>query len=283
MKRLLLIASLVLAACSLRAADDKPAEEAKPETSVFADPALEAAVREQVFEKRGTDKPLTAADVANVAFLNGNFRGVRSLSGLEHCRALASIDLAGNGIVDLTPLQGLPRLQYLNLASNRVADLTPLGTLPALQYVQLDHNAVTNLAPLAACTNLASLYVSHNRVTTLEPILGLARMATLYADDNRIDSVAGIDALKGLTSVSLSGNRIRNIAPLAGLRAPMFLMLERNRIRNIGGFHKAALADLEGPQNWAPFVRVRLQGNFLSPAARRQAWALSDAGMRIEQ
>src|SRR5262245_54701727 len=101
--------------------------------SIFLDSNLEAAVRQQVFAKRYTNSPITAADVATVSTLIGNFRGITNLSGLEHCKAIAAIELAGNRISDLTPLTGLKQLQQLILTSNRVADVTALGTIPALQ------------------------------------------------------------------------------------------------------------------------------------------------------
>ena len=55
-----------------RAADaaaktNAPAAAVTNEVSVFPDKALESAVRRQVFAKRDTDKPITAADVANIS------------------------------------------------------------------------------------------------------------------------------------------------------------------------------------------------------------------------
>lgn len=252
-----------------------------PEISVFADRNLEAAVRQQVFSKRDTDKPLTAADVATVAVVQGNFRGITDLSGLEHCKALASLELAGNRIADLGPLKGLRQLQYVHLASNRIVSVEPLGTLPALQYIQLESNQVTDAAPLAACTNLASVYLSNNKLKTLQPLTSLPRLVTLYADRNGLKTVAGLEKLKWLTTVSLAGNSISDITPLTQLRAPNLLMLQDNRIKDLKPLVEAARADLAGPKNWAPFLRLYLQGNRLSSASRKQAEALAKEGMRV--
>lgn len=276
MKRLILLCLML--APVLRAAD---ATNAAPEISVFADRNLEAAVRQQVFSKRDTDKPLTAADVATVAVVQGNFRGITNLAGLEHCKALASLELAGNRISDVKPLAGLRQLQYVHLASNRIADVTSLGTLPSLQYIQLESNQVVDAAPLASCTNLASIYLSRNKLKTIAPLTQLPRVVTFYADGNGLKTVAGLEQLKWLTTVSLANNQISDVKPLAGLRAPSLILLDGNKVKDLGPLYAAAKADLAGPKNWAPFLRLYLKGNKLSSASKKQVAELEKEGMRV--
>lgn len=278
MRTFRLLSVLLFAIPVLRAAD---ATNAAPEISVFPDKNLEAAVRQQVFAKRDTTKPLTAADVANVAVVQGNFRGITNLAGLEHCKSLASLELAGNRITDLAPLQGLRQLQFVHLASNRIASVQALGTLPSLQYIQLESNQVADPAPLAACTNLASVYLSRNKVKSLSSLTNLPRVVTLYADGNQLKSIAGLGSLRGLTTVSLAGNQIRDIAPLAQLRAPSLFLLDNNRIDDLTPLYTAAKADIAAGKNWAPFLRLYLKGNRLSSKAKKQAAELEKDGMRI--
>lgn len=283
MKSRFLLPTLALAAVTtfqgLHAAD---ATNAAPEVSVFADRNLEEAVRQQVFAKRDTTKPLTAADVANVAFVQGNFRGITNLAGLEHCKALASLELAGNRISDLAPLQGLRQLQFVHLASNRIANIKPLGTLPSLQYIQLESNQVADPSPLATCTNLASVYLSRNKLKSIAPLTNLPRVVTFYADGNALKSIAGLDNLKGLTVVSLADNQISDIAPLTRLRAPSLLILDKNRIKDLAPLHAAAKADLAGPKNWAPFLRLYLRDNKLSSTSRKLLAELEKEGLRAQ-
>jgi hypothetical protein len=101
----------------------KPAPPAKP---IFADANLEKAVRKQVFAKRENNEPITAEDVANLSTVDGKGMGIKDLSGLEKCAALASLTLPGNQIANLGPLKGLGRLQFLDLSQNQVVDLAPL-------------------------------------------------------------------------------------------------------------------------------------------------------------
>ncbi len=259
------------------------AADATNEVSAFADPALESAVRQQVFAKRETTKPITAADVANISTVQGNLKGITNLAGLEHCKALASLDLAGNKITDLSPLTGLRQLQYLNLQSNLVADVRPLGTIPALQYIELSGNRVADAQPLAACTNLASLYLSDNKLTSLNGLTALPRLVSLYLDGNRLKCIAGLESLRNLSSVSLSRNRISDVDPLAGLRAPSFFLLENNQIKDLWPILKACMDDARGPNNFAPFLNLYLKGNPLEKSGEEQLEELKKLGVRVNR
>ena len=249
----------------------------------FADPRLEAAVRRQVLAKRTNSEPLTAGELATVAFLEAPGRGITNLTGLEHCTGLASASLSGNALTDLGPLRGLKLLQYLDLATNKIRDLTPLGTLTGLQYLQLEQNQVTDLTPLAGATNLTSLYLSANRLRLLSPITNLARLGTLTVTQNQLNSLAGVERLPRLHSLSAARNQIKDITPLSGLHHLNWLDLERNRIREIGSLYVAATNDLAGRGDWAPFFRIRLKGNPLSSKADKQVTSLRQAGVPVER
>ena len=239
------------------------------EPPAFVDPQLEAAVRQQVFAKRNTTNALTASDVAQVSVVVGNFRGITNLSGLEHCKAIASLELAGNRITDLSPLRGLRQLQLLILSSNRISDASVLGTVPALQYIELSHNQVKDIAAFSALTNLASVYLGDNRLTSLAGLTNLPRLVTLYAERNGLKSIAGLENLRGLSSVSLSGNQIADVTSLTGLRAPSFIFLEKNRIRDLAPLNAWLTNDLAGAKNFAPYLQLYLKENPLSSRSKK--------------
>jgi len=257
--------------------------QATNEVPIFPDKNLEAAVRQQVFAKRYTNSPLTAADVANVSTVIGNFRGITDLTGLEHCKALAALELAGNKIKDLKALSGLRQLQQVILTSNKVSEITPLGTLPALQYIELSHNGIKDLVPLARATNLASVYVGHNKVASIAPLTGLPRLVTLYAEGNGIRSLDGLQNLRSLSGISLSGNRISDVSPLAGLRSPTFIFLERNRVKDLSGWSEWVSKDLAGPRSFAPYLQLYLKGNPLGTKSKALLADWSKQGMRVSQ
>jgi len=246
----------------------KPAAKKAAPKSVFKDKNLEKAVRHQVFAKRDNDEPLTAEDVAQVAVVSGRDMNIKSLAGLEHCRALASLDLTGNAVADLTPLKGLPRLQQLILATNKVANVAPLKENTALQYLDLNHNSVADIAPLSGLTNLAVLYVSDNRVKTIQPVVKLPKLHSLYLDRNDLADVTGLNQLRWLSSFSAAGNRITSLAPLKGLENLSFVFLENNQIADLQPLLDSLKSDYEGRQYFAPYVNIYLKGNPLSKKSR---------------
>ena len=112
-------------------------EEKAPAVSAFKDKNLEEVVRHSVYEKRNTDEPITVEDLVDVSTIKGRGKGIRDLSGLEHCKSLALLDLAGNQITDVSQLAGLKRLQSLDLSNNDISNITALAKVPALQYIEL--------------------------------------------------------------------------------------------------------------------------------------------------
>ncbi len=124
---------LILSASTVQSADTKPkpalakpepakpvpAPEKKAPAPLFADKALEAAVREDL--KKGEKEDLKEDDLSNLYFLHGANRKIKSLAGLEKCVNVESLELAGNEIVDLKPLSPLVNVQTLDLRGTRSA------------------------------------------------------------------------------------------------------------------------------------------------------------------
>src|SRR5437588_9591363 len=82
---------------------------------LFPDKNLEAAVRQQVFEKRNKPDPLVEVDVVNISVVRGAGKKITNLQGLEKCKALAELSLDNNEIPDLEPIKDLKLIQLLNL------------------------------------------------------------------------------------------------------------------------------------------------------------------------
>jgi internalin A len=252
-------------------------EEAKPR--LFPDPQLEAAVRQQVFAKRGTEEPLVESDVVNVSTVQASGRGITNLAGLEKCRSLAMLEIANNQVSDLGPLAGLERLQFLDAQGNQISDLTPLARTPALQYLHLAGNKVWNVAPLAGLTNLSALYLSGNQVEEIGPLLGLRKLVSLYLDNNKVRSLEGIGRLRSLSSLSLSGNGIADLRPMERGPHLQFLFLENNKIEDLQPLVQWVKSDKE--RRFAPYLQVYLAGNPLSENSTSQGLAaLREVGTR---
>ena len=267
--------------------EEKKKEEPKPKPkpqSVFKDKALEEGVRKFVFAKRYNKVPLVEADLTHLSTIKVTNAGIKDLGGLEKCRALASLDLAGNEISDFSAIKDLKRIQYLNLAKNKIEDISPIAGLTALQYIELSNNRVKDLKPLEKLGNMRSLYLSNNRISDFTPALKLTKLWSLYLDHNQITQLDGVASLKGLTTLSAGNNEIADLAPLEGLTRLHFLFLENNKVANLGSLVGMAGADYKGPKNFAPFLRLYLKGNPVDGAAdsRLQFARLMKYGVRVE-
>ncbi|HUF62823.1 MAG TPA: leucine-rich repeat domain-containing protein [Verrucomicrobiales bacterium] len=265
-------------------AEEKPVEEKKAEP-VFLDKNLEKAVRKFVFAKRDNEEPLVEEDVLTLSTIKGEKMGIKDLTGLEKCRALASLELAGNEISDAGPLKELTEIQLLDLAENQIEDLHPLAGIKAIQFLDVSKNRVKSLEPLRALERLTSFYASENQVEDLSPLFGLPRVTSLHAQNNRITGIAGINSLKRLSSLGLSGNQIEDLAPLQGLtNLTGFLFLENNRVSDLGPLLEMCRTDLEGDKRFAPYVNIYLSGNPLdSESSQDQLRQMKELGLRLRE
>ena len=75
----------------------------------FADPNLEAAVRNHIDKQTG---PILRSDVANLTGLGARFAGITDLDGIQYLSALKHLTLSGNRITDISTLSGLTRLRW---------------------------------------------------------------------------------------------------------------------------------------------------------------------------
>ena len=271
-------ATLVLA--NIAFAEEAAKEEEKVEVSVFPDKNLENAVRQQVFSKRNTDKPLTADDVRNVSVVHGDKMGIKNLEGLQHCVSVAEIRLAENEIEDLSSLTGLKRLQSLSLEKNVITDITAVGTLAALQYLNLEHNQVRDLTPLRGLVKMNSLYLTDNRIADISMLVDLKKVWSLYIGDNVITDISVVGELPWLQSLEIRDNGLTSLKGLEKIRDVRFLDMRNNKVTDLGPLVEACQKDAQGDTRFAPFLRLYLAGN--EGIKSEQLEILKKIGVRLE-
>jgi len=89
----------------------------------FADPNLEAAVREAVDIPEG---PIYSSDLEGLTSFSASARNISDLTGLEHCINLTQLDLSHNQIGNFAPLASLINLAYLQLDLNQISNISSL-------------------------------------------------------------------------------------------------------------------------------------------------------------
>ena len=177
---LLLLASIV--ACGTQTSTEQlptPTQTEAATTNVvaFADPALEAIVRDAMGKPNGD---ITVAEAKAVASLNLAYaewqkyvsekEPISSIAGLENFTNLESLDLSGNAITDLTPLSALTTLKALILTGCTAEDYTPLASLTNLRVLMLDQSTIADPTPLFTLTNLKCLYLEGSQIKNYFPL-----------------------------------------------------------------------------------------------------------------
>ena len=100
------------------------------------DPNLRAALEKALGKNEGD--AITKEDLAKITSIESQEKAkIVSLTGLEYCTNLMSLDISNAKIIDLSPLSNLINLESLSLGSNQIVDLTPLLNLTNLKHLNL--------------------------------------------------------------------------------------------------------------------------------------------------
>jgi hypothetical protein len=121
---------------------------------------------------------LVEADVAQVSTVIARNRGIRSLSGLEKCRSLAMLDVAGNAVSDVQPR---PACRGCSFWISRATGHKPgaLATVPPPVSAGGTKPGERRDAA-GGLTNLAAL-ISAATASRTRPLLALRRLNSLIS------------------------------------------------------------------------------------------------------
>lgn len=249
---------------------------------LFPDKALEASVRREVFEKRYNNEPITVEDVKNISQVVGKGKGIKSLEGLQHCKALMKLDLEKNDITDLAPLRELKLLQSVDLASNKIQSLEPLTGLVAIQYLHIANNSLEDIAPLRGMVKLQSLYAAGNKIKKLEPLFGLKKLWSLDVSGSPVEDLDGVSELRGLQTINLKGCNVKSLNFFKSLRECRLLILQENPEVDLTGLIEACEADAKENRRFAPFLKLYVDESLVGNADKA-SWfeKLKAVGVRI--
>ena len=179
------------------------------------DPNIRIAVREGLGLDMGED--FAREQLEDLTELDGFYRDITDITGLEYAANLISLELTGNSINDLTPLATLTTLTILMLSDNYISDITPLEDLMELTTLNLAANTIDDITALEGLTELTTLDLSENLISDLNPLAGLAALTHLYLTSNDIRDVSALANLKNLEVLHIKENPIQDTRPLVGL------------------------------------------------------------------
>jgi hypothetical protein len=128
-----------------------------------------------------------------------------------------SLEISGDGQLDLSPLQQLPELESLVIDCGDVSDYRPLASLTNLKSLVLRSDSQRDLSPLASLDKLEVLDVTDGSVTDLSPFAGLSRLRELsFHWCSQLGDLGPLQKLSGLESLTLyECDRVTDLRPLA--------------------------------------------------------------------
>jgi len=135
---------------------------------IFADPNLEAAVREAIAIPEG---PIYPSDLEDLTVLPASEKDIADLTGLEYCTNLIQLGLGRNQIDDISPLANLTSLTWLSLHHNQIDDISPLANLTNLTVLSSGWNQIEDISALANLTSLTELYLRSNQISDIRPLV----------------------------------------------------------------------------------------------------------------
>lgn len=275
--RRIVLPFLLVSVASLMSAREVLAEPVK-----IPDPNLEKVLIETLKHQDIKPGGLTTEHLKDIYFLDGNGRGIKDLTGLEHCYNLGEAKLGHNEFTDVTPLAECRSLQSLDISHNRVTDVSPLGKLVKLQYLNFEYNQVRSLAGLENLSALTSLYATGNQISDLTPVAKLQKLWGVHLAWNQITDPSPLAKLPRVDSIDLAHNRIKDVSSLAPLNRLYFTFLQGNQIRDLRPLVAMAEADIKGEKRFAPFWKLYLAGNPIdSEEQQRHLARLKELGVRL--
>lgn len=207
----------------------------------FKNENFERLVRNTINKPKGH---IYKKDVENIKKLYANFGNpvailnthinykIANLDGIQYMRNLETVMLAGNDIIDISPLSSLSNLKYLDISLNReLTDISPLGNLSNLEYLDISTiKELADLSPLTKLTKLEYLDAIDNKIKDVSPLSTLPNIKTLRLSINEIEDISSLNKLSSLRNLGLGANKIKDVRPLSNMTHLKVLELEKNPI-----------------------------------------------------
>ncbi|MFC0216701.1 leucine-rich repeat domain-containing protein [Paenibacillus chartarius] len=271
------------------------------------DTKLESAVRTVLNKPTGS---ISVTDMEQLTALNGNYRHITNLQGLEYAKNLKSLELKFNEITDFTPISNLTSLEKLDIGFNKnltvfpslpklgnlsqldfegsqISDISNLKDLPNLSYLSISDNPISDFSPISRLSKLKTLMASNVKMTDLSPIAGATSLENLYLRStpygnnmNQISDLSPLKSLKNLSILDVSFNNVSDLSIIEHLPRISRMNLEYNQITDVTLVYNLFL------NGRLPNVNIIITDNPLKVYAGsktlKQLQYLTEHGLKIE-
>lgn len=237
----------------------------------FADPAMEAAARQQlgmdagkavfsnqlweITEFTAPEGVTTYEDLQWMPYLKSLTlcdQKMESLADLASLSQLEELDLSGSSfpVDQLRVIAALPSLKKLSLADCGLSTISDLANAPGLTHLDLSNNTIRNLDPLSAMTTLTSLDLTNNAVSKVDALGMLVNLDTLILNYNAVTSMEPLGGCIKLSHLEADHNEISRLDGVAHLPMLTHLSVDSNKLSGVDVLREAvALTNLSIASN----------------------------------
>lgn len=244
-KKSLAILSIALLSVTACKKDDNGGDDKKQATVVnVPDANLSAHIKSRLglgaSENITTENILQLEKIAEDNNVEGDFKEIANLEGLQHATNLTYIHLGETKVTSLTPVKDLKKVEYFRINDTDVSDLSPLANYTTLTYFNANTaTSITDISPISKNTGLQEIILrevpfGNAGMSTFTTFTKLYRLnirstgitdvtvlATLMSKGALLKSTAGAAAAGADAVIDLRGNTISNcdlLTPYAATR-----------------------------------------------------------------
>lgn len=220
----------------------------------FADPAVEALIRQTLSVNEGTTlytnqlwtieeltMPAEATDYSDLALLpylksltieSGVSEQLKNIGSLSRLEELTLLDCRPTG-EDLAIIAAIPTLTKLTLADCGISSIANLEPAQNLTYLDLNGNTIRNITVLGKIPHLEEVYLAHNALTDLNVFANLTSLKRLDVSYNSIPSIAPICSNVSLNWLDVSHNLISTLGAVDNLTSLTYFAAGSNALTDI--------------------------------------------------
>jgi small GTP-binding protein len=158
-------------------------------------------LKENLIERIGRQfiRGFATDETGNIAGLGLNFTNIKSTPFiLPKFRHLKTLSCIGNGMKNISTLQGMSQLRELYLRDNYLTDISALQGLNQLTLLDLSDNQLTDISALQGLSQLKELYLYNNKLTDISALQGLSQLTRLELRENKISQLPEAIAVLGM-------------------------------------------------------------------------------------
>lgn len=176
---------------------------------------------------------LSPLENLSLSVLNIEGNSVDDLKPLERMTALSELFAGSNPIRDLTPLSSLYRLKRLSLQRAAVSDIGPLAEISSLEFVDLFDIPCADYSPLVALPSLVSVNISDATAQDVAVVVENKQLKELYVHRCGITSLNLFEALPNLERLELWQNNISDLSGIEALQNLKHLNLNYTAVKDL--------------------------------------------------